>query len=216
MDTKTWLERVRIADLKPHPRNYRTHPEDQIEHLITSLEENGVYRNIVISRDNTILAGHGVVEAAQRIGREEIEAHRLDLDSDDPGALKVLAGDNEVDHLGVVDDRALTEILKEINDIDGLLGTGYDEQMLANLAYITRPASEIRDHDAAAHWVGMPEYDNGESLKVQLTISFLNEADRERFARSINLRIDKKQRETWTTRWPFTERDDVASVRFEG
>lgn len=213
MDTKTWLERVRIADLKPHPRNYRTHPEDQIEHLIRSLEENGVYRNIVISRDNTILAGHGVVKAAQRIGREEIEAHRLDLDSDDPGALKVLAGDNEVDHLGVVDDRALTEILKEINDIDTLLGTGYDEQMLSNLVMVTRPASEIRDHDEAAHWVGLPDYEpQVEPLKV--IVSFDSEEDRENFARKlgVTLRGSGKTSSMW---WPPREEDDLISLRFE-
>lgn len=212
MDTKTWLERVRIADLKPHPRNYRTHPEDQIEHLIASLEENGVYRNIVISRDNTILAGHGVVKAAERLGREEIEAHRLDLDSDEPGALKVLAGDNEVDHLGVVDDRALTEILKEINDIDSLLGTGYDEQMLSNLVMVTRPASEIRDHNEAAHWVGLPDYEpEVEPLKV--VVSFDSEEDKDNFARKLGVKLSDSK--TSSIRWPPRENDDLMSLRFE-
>lgn len=144
-------EMVKLADLKPHPQNYQTHPQEQIEHLKASIAEHGMYRNVVIARENTILAGHGVVLAATQLGMKEVSAVRLDIDPDDPRALKVLTGDNEIEQLADVDDRALTEILKQINDEDALLGTGYDEKMLAALVYVTRPASEIADFDAAAH-----------------------------------------------------------------
>lgn len=54
-------EMIEIQTLKPHPRNYRTHPEDQIAHLIESISKHGFYRNVVIAKEGTILAGHGVV-----------------------------------------------------------------------------------------------------------------------------------------------------------
>jgi hypothetical protein len=208
------LETVTVSGLRPHPRNYRAHPDDQIDHLVESIREHGLYRNIVIARDGTILAGHGVVQAARKMGLESVPVYRLDLGPDDPRALKVLAGDNEIGHLGEIDDRALSEMLKEIKDTDltGLLGTGYDEMMLTNLLFVTRPASEIQDFNEAAEWVGMPEYDAGQ-LPLKVVVSFRNEEDRLEFARILGLTFTEKTRSTW---WPARDREDVSSLRYEG
>lgn len=211
------VEVVAISSLKPHPRNYKAHPQDQIEHLTASIRAHGLYRNIVIARDDTILAGHGVVQAARATGITDVPALRLDLDPHDPRALKVLAGDNEVMHLGENDDRALSELLKEVmrDDPTGLLGTGYDEMMLANLVMVTRPASEIADFDEAAQWAGMPEYENADAA-LKVIISFRSETDRAAYVEQTHLRIDKREAKTWTTRWPWTDREDLASQHFEG
>src|SRR5437764_115147 len=130
-------ESVAVSSLRPHPRNYREHPDDQIEHLAASLKEHGFYRNVVIAQDGTILAGHGVIEAAKRLGLETARVVRLPIEADSPAALKVLTGDNEIEHLAEQDDRLLSELLREIAQDDplALLGTGYDEAMLANLVY---------------------------------------------------------------------------------
>lgn len=215
------LETVIISKLKAHPRNYRQHPDDQLEHIIESIKEHGLYRNIVIARDGTILAGHGVVKAASKMGMEQVPVIRLDVDPDSPRALKVLTGDNEISHLGEIDDRMLTEILKEIKDvdIDGLLGTGFDEIMLANLVFVTRPESEIADFDAAAHWVGMPGYEAvKEPLKV--IVNFRNETDRIRFMQGINATVINKKSgkqagQTWSIWWPEKEKGDTFSLQFE-
>src|SRR2546430_11899104 len=125
---------VPIDMLKPHPRNYRKHPDDELEHIMESIRTHGFYRNIVLAKDGkTILAGHGVVEAARRLGYKEIPAILIDYEPDDPHALKVLVSDNEIAHLAESNDRALTELLREVANAGDLLGTGYDEMMLANL-----------------------------------------------------------------------------------
>jgi hypothetical protein len=211
-DFKT--EIVPIAGLKEHPRNYREHPDDQLEHIIESIREHGLYRNIVIARDGTILAGHGVVKAVHKMGSEYIKVRRLDLDPNEPRALKVLTGDNESGRLAEVDDRALTEILKEIKDfdVDGLLGTGFDEMMLANLAFVTRPQSEIADFDEAAHWVGMPEFER-DPQPMKVIINFRNEMDRAEFARILGLNFTDRTKSAW---WPPKEKEDVSSLLFEG
>lgn len=210
------LEVVDRATLKPHPRNYRRHPEDQLRHIARSIQEHGFYRAVVVARDNTILAGHGLVEAADRVGVTRIPVCRLDLDPDSPAALKVLTGDNELGKLAEVNDRALTEILRDIAkvDVEGLVGTGFDEKMLAALVFVTRPAAEIQSFDAAAEWVGMPEYETG-GTPVRLVITFTSEADREKLVKQCDFRIDKVAGQTWSTRWPFTPREDVAGLRFE-
>ena len=223
-DNDFQIEIMEIAELHAHPRNYRAHPDDQLEHIIQSIREHGLYRNIVVARDGTILAGHGVVEALRHMGIERVPAIRLDISPDDPQALKILAGDNEISHLAERDDRALTELLKEINEIDinGLLGTGFDEMMLANLAYITRPANEIKDFDAAAEWVGLPEYEPAPPT-YKLIINFRSEEDRNQFIQMIGLapkkaglkpnRMGARSLSAW---WPPKERQDHSSLYFEG
>jgi len=208
---------VSVDSLKPHPRNYRDHPEDQVAHIAASMKQHGVYRNVVIAKDGTILAGHGVVEAAKSLGMESIKAVRLDLDPDSPQALKLLAADNETSRFAVVDDRALTELLKDVREFDefGLEGTGFDEMMLANLVMVTRPSSEVRDHDEAAEWLGLPDYEPM-SKGLKYTISFETNEDRERFAKATGLRIGKPESPTWSANWPEKPRDDLKSVIVEG
>src|SRR5262245_55372260 len=78
---------VEIATLKRHPKNYREHPPEQIEHLKRSIREHGFYRNVVVARDDTILAGHGVVAAARHLGLKTMPVIRLAIDPDTPAAL---------------------------------------------------------------------------------------------------------------------------------
>lgn len=213
------VETTPIEDLTPHPRNYRDHPEDQLEHLVQSIRQFGVYRNVVVTQCGTILAGHGVVKAARLAGLEEVPVARVDLEPDSPAALKLLALDNEVSHLAVIDDRELTSILKDVMDgaEDGLLGTGFDEQMLANLVMVTRPASEIADFDAAAEWVGMPEFE-GTTAAPRLIIQFDSEEDRERCVEHLGVKPTFRGRgqRPWSAWWPPRERDDPSSVMIEG
>lgn len=216
IDTGLKSATVSITDLKFHPRNYKKHPDDQLQHIMRSITDHGFYRNIVIAKDNTILAGQGVIQAAAKMGIKKVPVIRLDLDPNEPRALKVLTSDNEIGKLGEVDDRALTELLKEIMTTGDLLGTGYDEQKLAGLLYVTRPESEIQTLNEAEEWVGMPSYDEGEQ-RIRLVISFLSMEDREKFAELVNLKVDIKGKvvRTWSTRWPWTDRKDLQSTRFE-
>lgn len=148
------MELININNLIPHPRNYRGHPEDQLNHIMQSIKENGIYRNVVISSDNVILAGHGVVEACKKMGIEEIPIVRLAFSSTDPKALKVLTGDNEISRLGEIDNQSLLDILKEINLDDHLIGTGFDDQSLNSL-----------DIDLGSHFDDLPDSKDEEETK---------------------------------------------------
>lgn len=210
-------EVVLLEKLKPHPRNYREHPEDQLIHLMESISQNGLYRNIVVAKDFTILAGHGVAKACNQLNMKEVTVVKLDIESDSPEALKILAGDNEVTHLGFIDDRALSEILREIKEssLNGLIGTGYDEQMLASLIMVTRPASEIKSMKEASAWAGLPEYDEeGEQYKV--VVNFDSEKDREELINQLKIEHLKKLGKVWSFRWPNRPNDDPGSILFEG
>jgi ParB-like chromosome segregation protein Spo0J len=128
------LEEVALADLKPHPQNYREHPADQLEHLQQSLQAFGVYKNIVIARDNTILAGHGLVESARALGMTSFPVKRLDLDPHETQALRVLVGDNEIARLALLQESQLAALLTDLAPAaGGLAGTGFDPASLAAL-----------------------------------------------------------------------------------
>jgi len=153
-------EMMSAKELKLHKRNYRGHPTDQLAHLTRSLKEHGFYRNVVVAKDGTVLAGHGIVLAAREIGLNNIPVTRLDIEPDSPEALKLLAGDNELAKLAEMDDRELAELLKAAHDdVSGLAGTGYDPQTLASLLLVTRRRDEIADVKQAFEWVGLPEFE---------------------------------------------------------
>lgn len=174
---------IECDKLQGHPRNYREHPDDQLAHIKQSLTQFGFYRNVVATKENVILAGHGVVKAAKDLGIKKVPVMKVDLDPESTAALKILTGDNEIASLGIVDDRELTNMLKQIRDDDehGLLGTGFDDQVLANLVMVTRTGTEVEDFDAAAEWVGMPEYDGEAQKNFKLLIKFETKELRDEF-----------------------------------
>ena len=213
------IEQIPLDDLVPHPRNPRSHGEGQVPHLVARLREDGWYANVVVANDRkTILKGHGMVAAARAWGEEDsAPCHVKDYAPESSEALKLMVGDNEVGRLAETDDRALTDLLREISlDADAdLLGTGFDEQMLANLVHVTRDADEIADLDAAAEWVGMPEFDeSAQGGVVKLVVLFDTEEDREKLRQQLGLNISKKNRATWSTWWPPREQQRLSDEVF--
>ena len=211
------IETIKLSDLKEHPRNYKTHPEDQLQHIISSIEEHGFYRNIVIAKDNTILAGHGVFQACQLMNKTEVPVIRLNIDHDSTQALKVLTSDNEIQNLAKVDDRELSEILKDILDEDlDLTGTGFDQEQLSALIYTTRPATEVADIDEAKEWVGMVDFEpTGKDIKV--IIQFDNEEDKQEMLNRIGATHINKQIGNISTIWyPERKQEDLKSISFIG
>jgi len=208
------VEKMKVSEIFDHEENYRDHPEDQLDHIINSIKQNGLYKNIIVSTDGTILAGHGVMRAVRRMGLDEVPVIKLNIDKDSPQALKILTGDNEISRLAEIDDRNLSNILKSIKELDssGLLGTGYDEMMLANLVMVTRPQSEIKDFDEASEWVGMPEYEKDE--RYRLVVQFKSIEERDEFNERFDLKATKREG-VMTTWWPYREREDRASIKYE-
>jgi ParB-like chromosome segregation protein Spo0J len=68
---------VPIAALRPHPRNARTHSEAQIAKPASSIRAYG-WTNPVLVVGDTIVAGHGRIAAAKRLGLDAVPAIRLD------------------------------------------------------------------------------------------------------------------------------------------
>lgn len=74
----TKVETVSLASLQPFKTNARKHGETQIRKLVTSIERFGFVTPILIDGSGTIVAGHGRIIAARRLGLESVPAIRLD------------------------------------------------------------------------------------------------------------------------------------------
>jgi DNA modification methylase len=61
-----------ISSLKPNPRNARTHSRRQIDQIAESIRTFGFNNAILIDEDGMIIAGHGRLEAAKKLGLTEV------------------------------------------------------------------------------------------------------------------------------------------------
>jgi DNA modification methylase len=105
-----------IRGLKPFPGNPRRHPEAQIAALMRSIER--VWTNpILIDETQTILAGHGRLEAAKRLGMAEVPTLTLTGLSEAEKRAIVLA-DNRLPERAVWDFDLLRGHLKKLIEVD--------------------------------------------------------------------------------------------------
>jgi ParB-like chromosome segregation protein Spo0J len=66
------VERWPVAKLVPNARNARTHSDEQVAQLAASIEEWGWTIPVLVDEAGGIIAGHGRVMAAHRLGIEDV------------------------------------------------------------------------------------------------------------------------------------------------
>src|SRR5690242_16428941 len=65
------------ADLKPDPGNARVHPKKQIDQIAANMDRNGFYNPVLIDEFDVLIAGHGRLLGAKRLGLKSIPTIRL-------------------------------------------------------------------------------------------------------------------------------------------
>lgn len=63
---------AQVADLVPYARNSRTHSPQQVDKIAASIREFGFLNPIIVDGENGIVAGHGRVMAAQKLGLQSL------------------------------------------------------------------------------------------------------------------------------------------------
>jgi ParB-like chromosome segregation protein Spo0J len=128
---------VPIDKLTAHPRNYKKHPEAQIQRLITSLGRFGQGRSIVCQdgpEGYLIVAGHGIVEAAKKLRYTELRADILPAAWDADAVEGYLIADNMHSQGGEDDMVVLSQLLQEQQDAGfDLASLGTDEESLRQM-----------------------------------------------------------------------------------
>jgi ParB-like chromosome segregation protein Spo0J len=65
------VEMRAIAGLVPYARNARTHSPEQVDQIAASMREFGWTNPVLIDEEGTLIAGHGRILAAQKLGLTE-------------------------------------------------------------------------------------------------------------------------------------------------
>ena len=134
---KNWpadkIERRSVDALIPYARNARTHSDEQVAQIAASIKEWGWTTPVLIDEDGEIIAGHGRVMAARKLGIEEVPTMVATGWTKAQKQAYVLA-DNQLPQNAGWDMDLLTVEMKDL-DADGfdLSLIGFGDDMLANM-----------------------------------------------------------------------------------
>lgn len=132
------VEHRAISELIPYARNARTHSDAQVAQLARSITEFGFTNPVLVDADGGIIAGHGRVLAAQRLGMDKVPTLRVDWLTEAQRRAYVLA-DNQLALQAGWDKDILSAELMALMDFGYELGVvGFPDQELEDLL---RPAA---------------------------------------------------------------------------
>ena len=140
------IERRKVDDLIPYARNARTHSDEQVAQLAASIKEWGWTTPVLIDEDGEIIAGHGRVMAARKLGIEEVPTMTATGWSKAQKQAYVLA-DNQLPQNAGWDMDLLSVEMKDL-DSEGfdLSLIGFGDDMLANM--LVDETEGLTDEDA--------------------------------------------------------------------
>jgi len=148
INTQLCIERRPIEQLIPRATNPRTHSAEQVAQIAASVREFGWTNPILLGADNEVLAGHGRLLAARKLGMAEVPVIVLGHLSE-PQRRALVIADNQL-ALGAGWDEDLlrlqiAELKNEAFDVDLL---GFEDEELARLLSAQDAIEGLTDEDA--------------------------------------------------------------------
>lgn len=136
-----------IETLIPYAKNARVHDEAQIAQIAGSIKEFGFNNPVLIDKDNGIIAGHGRVMAARKLGLTEVPTILLDHLNETQRKAYILA-DNRIAINSTWDNEMLSLELMDIKDDVSLAMLGFNVDELNALLNPTEITEGLTDEDA--------------------------------------------------------------------
>ncbi|GIK34547.1 MAG: methyltransferase [Gammaproteobacteria bacterium] len=148
------IEQWPTAKLLPYARNARTHSEEQVAQIAASIAEFGFTNPILAGSDGIIVAGHGRLAAAQKLGLEIVPVVVLDHLTPTQRRALVIADNRIAENAGW--DDAMLRIELEALQLEGfdLDITGFDADALAELIAGDEPDNEGQTDEDALPEIG--------------------------------------------------------------
>lgn len=141
------VERRKIADLIPYARNSRTHSETQVAQIAASIKEWGWTTPVLIDPEGGLIAGHGRVMAAQKLGIDTVPCMVAEGWTDAQKRAYVIA-DNKLALNADWDDEMLRVEFDELKGLDFDLSlTGFEIDGIDELFPAEEPEG-LTDEDA--------------------------------------------------------------------
>jgi len=111
------LKKVPIDKLIAYENNARVHSPEHVEQIAKSIETFGFNVPVLIDAENNIIAGHGRVMAAKKLGMKDVPTLLIDHLTDDQKKAFILA-DNRIAMNSKWDDDMLKGEMEFLKDID--------------------------------------------------------------------------------------------------
>jgi ParB-like chromosome segregation protein Spo0J len=139
------IQEIDIEKLIPYARNSRTHSDDQVAQIAASIKEFGWTNPILVDGESGIIAGHGRLAAARKLGLKKIPV--IELSHLSPTQKKALIiADNKLALNAGWDNDMLALEFEELNiegfDLDLL---GFDETEINKLNENENYDDEIKE-----------------------------------------------------------------------
>ena len=137
-----------VDDLIPYARNARTHSDEQVEKIAASIREFGFLNPIITDGENGIVAGHGRIMAAKKLGMDEVPTVEAAHLTDAQKRAYILA-DNRLALDAGWDNELLRVEFTELQDAGFELNlTGFTDDEISALEPETEPEEGLTDEDA--------------------------------------------------------------------
>ena len=160
------IEKIGIEKLIPYAKNSRTHSDEQVAQIAASIKEFGFNNPVLISEDDVIIAGHGRVMAARKIGLMEVPCIRLGHLTETQRKAYIIA-DNRLALNAGWDNELLTIELNELLADNFALGIlGFDVDELKNLLDPVKPTEGLTDEDEVPEVPEEPKTKPGDIYKL--------------------------------------------------
>lgn len=153
------FEQLPVDALRPYAKNTRYHSPHQVEKLAKSILEFGFVSPLLITKDNEVVAGHGRLMAAKKLGIASVPCVRVEHLTKKQWRAYSIA-DNRLTELGAWDTELLGQELKDLKlegfdstltgftEIEALRFTEDDVATVAAAVLAPRPAQ--KDQTSAA------------------------------------------------------------------
>ena len=151
--SNSWLadkiEQWPTTKLLPYARNARTHSDTQVAQIAASIAEFGFTNPILAGGDGVIVAGHGRLAAAQKLGIDTVPVVVLDHLTPTQRRALVIADNRIAENAGWDEAMLQVELVALQDDDFDLTLTGFDADALADLLAGEETTTEgVTDEDA--------------------------------------------------------------------
>ena len=144
--TSEQIEMVNIEQLIPYARNSRTHSDAQVAQIAASIKEFGFTNPVLVDGEGSIIAGHGRVLAARKLGMDTVPVIRLNYLTEAQRRAYVIA-DNKLALNAGWDNEMLALELAELGDLGfDLELTGFSDEEIKALMPVE--VEGLTDEDA--------------------------------------------------------------------
>ena len=159
------IKQLSVDDLIPYAKNSRTHSAEQVAQIAASIREFGFTNPVLIDSEGGIIAGHGRVQAARKLGMTEVPCIMLDNLTELQKQAYIIA-DNKLALNAGWDDELLKIELQDLHAQDFDMGLlGFDAQELSEAMGLDDVDEVEKDIDSSDKFQLLIEYETESQLQ---------------------------------------------------